>query len=105
MDERVVPLARFHDHISALAAVAARRAAARHIFFAAEGHAAVAAVPRLHSNFRLIDKHGCSNTLFLRTLVIPSEAGDLGSGRRHKSSPSDAQQNKEPRPEGEAQAA
>ncbi len=57
MNQRVVPLAGFHDHISALAAVAAGRAAARNIFFAAEGHAAVAAVPRLHSNFRLIDKH------------------------------------------------
>src|SRR6266568_1734893 len=33
VDERVVPFARLHDHIAALAAVAARRAAARDELF------------------------------------------------------------------------
>src|SRR5580692_3145658 len=58
MHERVMPLAGFHNHISALAAVTAGRPAPRNIFLAAEGHAAVAAVARLDSNFCLIDEHG-----------------------------------------------
>ena len=58
--QRVVALARFHDDVAALAAVAARRAAARHILLPAEGHAAVAAVARLDPNFGLVDEHQSS---------------------------------------------
>ncbi len=58
MHQRVMPLAGFHDHVSALAAVAARRSAARNIFLAAKGHAAIAAVAGLDPNFCLIDEHG-----------------------------------------------
>ena len=58
MHQRVMPLAGFHDHVSAFAAVAARRPAARNKFLPAKGHAAIAAVARLHPNFCLIDKHG-----------------------------------------------
>src|ERR1700731_617957 len=56
--QRVVALAGFHDDISALAAVAARRSAAGNIFFAAEGHAAIPAVARFHPNFCLVNEHG-----------------------------------------------
>ena len=58
MNQRVMPLARLHDHVAAAAAVAARGATARHELLAPEGHAAVAAVPGLHANFGFIDKHG-----------------------------------------------
>src|ERR1700731_1675418 len=58
MHQRVVALAGFHDDISALASVAARRPATRNIFFPAERHTAIAAVARFHPNFCLVDKHG-----------------------------------------------
>ena len=44
--QRIVALAGFHDHISALAAIATRRPAARNKLLAAEGHAAIAPVAR-----------------------------------------------------------
>jgi hypothetical protein len=52
-----VALARFHDHIAAFASVSAGRAAPRNKFFAPEREAAVAAVARLHTNYRLIYEH------------------------------------------------
>src|ERR1700677_719800 len=55
--QRVVPLAGFHDHIAAVAPVASRWTAARNIFFAAKGHAAIAAVTRFDPYFCLIDEH------------------------------------------------
>src|SRR5579884_1497712 len=57
MHQRIVALARLHHDIAALAAVSPRRAAAWHEFLPAKGHAAIAAVTRLHSNFRFINKH------------------------------------------------
>ena len=48
---------RHKNHISAPAAVAAVRAAGRHIFFPAEGHGAVAAVAGLDFNFCTVYKH------------------------------------------------
>src|SRR5208282_1012235 len=57
MHERVVALARLHDDVSALAAVAARRTAARNELLPPEGHAAISAVAGLYLNFCLIDKH------------------------------------------------
>jgi hypothetical protein len=59
--QRIVPLAGFHDHIAAVAAVAPGWAAARNILFAAEGHAAIAAVTRFDPNFCLIDEHDCTD--------------------------------------------
>ncbi len=58
VNQRVVPLARLHDHVAAAAAVAARGPPARHELLAPEGHAAVAAVAGLHANLGFIDKHG-----------------------------------------------
>ena len=57
VDERVVALAGFHEDVAALAAVAAGGSAARDKLLAAEGHAAIAAVAGLDSNFRFIDEH------------------------------------------------
>src|SRR5208283_365583 len=57
VDQRVVAFAGFHNHVSALAPIPARRSAAWHIFFATKGHAAIAAVPGLYPNFSFIDKH------------------------------------------------
>jgi hypothetical protein len=60
MDEGIVPLAGFHDDIAAMTAIAARRPAPRYEFFAAESHAAVAAVARLDSDYRFINEHAVS---------------------------------------------
>jgi len=48
----------FEVDAAAVAAVAARGTAARNVFFAAEGHAAVAAVAGLHEDLGFINKHG-----------------------------------------------
>ena len=45
------------DHIAALAAVAAVRAAGRHVFFPVEGHGAVAALAGFDKDFSNIYKH------------------------------------------------
>ncbi len=55
--QRIVALAGLHDDVAALAAVSARRAAARDVLLPAEGHAAVAAVARFDPDFRLVDEH------------------------------------------------
>ena len=47
-EQRVVIQIGFEIDAAAVAAVPARGTAARHVFFAAEGHAAVAAVAGLH---------------------------------------------------------
>src|ERR1700691_1346966 len=60
MHQRIVALARLHPDVAALAAVAARRAAARNEFLPPERHAAIAAIPSLDSNFGFIDKHECA---------------------------------------------
>ena len=57
MDESVVALRTGHDDVAAAAAVAAGGTAAGHEFFAAEGHAAIAAVAGFYANFGFIDEH------------------------------------------------
>src|SRR6516162_5373036 len=52
--QRVVVGIRFQIHAASIAAIAARRPAARNVFLAAKRHAAVAA---LHINSRFINKH------------------------------------------------
>ena len=56
--QRVVVRVGFQKNAAAMAAVAPGRSAARHIFFAAERDAAIAAVSRFHINLCFIDKHG-----------------------------------------------
>jgi hypothetical protein len=55
--QRIVPLARHHDDVAAMPAVAARRAASWDELLPPEGNASVAAVARLYSNSGLINKH------------------------------------------------
>jgi hypothetical protein len=57
MDQGVVPLRRFHDHVTAPPAIAARRSPAGNKLLSPEGHAAVAAISCLHPDFCFIDKH------------------------------------------------
>jgi hypothetical protein len=57
VDEGVVALRADHDDVAAVAAVAAGGTAAGDEFFAAEGHAAIAAVAGLDANFCFIDEH------------------------------------------------
>ena len=55
--EGIVALARLHDHIPTMSAIAARRATARDKLLPTERHAAIPAVSGLHANFRFIDEH------------------------------------------------
>ncbi len=57
MDERIVALARLHDDVAAAAAVAAGGSPSGHEFFAAKGHASVAAVAGFYFDLCFIDKH------------------------------------------------
>jgi hypothetical protein len=58
MDEGVVALRGLHEDVAATAAVAAGGTAARDELFAAEGHAAVAAVAGFDANFGFVEEHG-----------------------------------------------
>jgi len=58
VDEGVVALGTDHDDIAAAASVAAGGTATGDELFAAEGHAAVAAVAGFYANFGFIDEHG-----------------------------------------------
>src|SRR6185437_1370536 len=57
VDEGVVAEGRGHENVAAMAAVAAGGASAGNELFAAEGHAAIAAVAGLDSDSCFIDKH------------------------------------------------
>src|SRR5450432_279055 len=57
MYQRVVTLARLHNNVATLTAVAAGGPAARNKLRPPERHAAIAAVAGLDPNFRLIDEH------------------------------------------------
>src|SRR6266568_5840407 len=57
MNQRVVSLARFHDDVATLAAVATRGSPARNKLLPSKGKAAVAAVSSLHANCGFIDEH------------------------------------------------
>src|SRR5439155_16342839 len=57
VDQRVMALARLHDHVAAFPAVSPRRSAPWHKLFPAKRHAAVPAVPGFHANFGLVDEH------------------------------------------------
>jgi hypothetical protein len=57
VDERVVRLARLHDHVAAAATVTAAGSATRDELLPAESNAAVAAVAGLDTDFRFINKH------------------------------------------------
>ena len=56
VDERVEAFDRFHDHVAALAAVAAIRAAELDEFFAPERHAAVTAVAGANIDLGLVEE-------------------------------------------------
>ena len=55
--QRVVALAGFPVDVAALAAIATGRSAARNIFLAPEGNAAVPAVAGFNTDFGLVDEH------------------------------------------------
>jgi hypothetical protein len=59
----VMALARLHDDVAALAAIAARGAAARDVLLPAESHAAVAAVAGLDPDFCLVDEHSSQSSV------------------------------------------
>jgi hypothetical protein len=66
MHQRIVALAGFHDDVSALAAIAARRATARDELLPAKGKAAVAAVAGFDSDYGLVDEHSSQLSAFSR---------------------------------------
>src|ERR1043166_8058764 len=57
MNQRVMTLARFHDDVAALAAISARRTAARNKLLPSKGNAAISPIPRFHANCGLINEH------------------------------------------------
>jgi hypothetical protein len=57
MNQRVVALRCLHHHVAAASAVAAGGASARHKLLAPKGHAAIAAITGLDSDFRFVDEH------------------------------------------------
>ena len=61
VDEGVVGEGGLHEDVAAVAAVAAGWAAAGDELFAAEGHAAIAAVAGLDADSRFIDKHASTS--------------------------------------------
>ena len=65
------------QHVAAAAAVAARGAAGRHIFLAAEGHDAVAAAAGLHRDAGLIDELHCCK-LRIAPNAGPEAAKEIG---------------------------
>ena len=78
VDEGVVALGADHDDVAAAASVAAGGTATGDELFAAEGHAAVAAVAGFYANFGFIDEHGKdrdSGTQGLRDWPWPRRAG------------------------------
>src|ERR1019366_7710847 len=56
--EGIVAFARLHHHVATMTAIAAGGTAARHKLLAPEGHAAVAAIARLHPDFCFVNEHG-----------------------------------------------
>ena len=56
--QRIVVGVRLQVNRAAMAAVAARRSAARNILLPAEGHAAISAVAAFHHNLGFVSKHG-----------------------------------------------
>src|SRR6266567_419834 len=91
MNQRVVTLARFHNHVAALAAVAAGRPSAGHELLPAERKASVASVPSLYPNCGFINEHNYQQSAVSRTrdLVIPirracEARGNLGSIQAQK---------------------
>jgi hypothetical protein len=59
VNERIVFLARFHDHIAATSAVAARWTTAGNELRSQEGSDAVATSTSCYADFRFIYKHSC----------------------------------------------
>jgi hypothetical protein len=70
VDQRVVALAGFHDHVAAPATITTRRTAARNKFLATEGHTPIATASGFDSNHRFINEH-------CYLLIVQSVAGML----------------------------
>src|SRR6266496_4375056 len=68
MHQRIVPLARLHDDVATLAAVAPRRPSARNILFPPERKASVPAVPGFHANCGFVNEH--KNVVGRQSLVV-----------------------------------
>jgi hypothetical protein len=63
MDKGIVPLARFHDDIAAIATISSGRPTPGFKRLTPESDAPVAAVSGFNSNFCLIDKHKSGSSL------------------------------------------
>src|SRR5665213_3161711 len=57
VNESIVPLRRFHDHVATPAAIATRRPAPGDKFLAPERHTTIAAVAGFYTNFCFINEH------------------------------------------------
>ncbi len=82
--QRVVAFAGLHDDVAALAAIAARRSAARDKLLPAESHAAIAAVPGLDPNFCLVDEHSRQSSVVSRQPTTNHVGTDASSAQPSK---------------------
>src|SRR5205807_753080 len=80
VNQSVVALAGFHDDVAALAAIAARRPAARNKLLATKRKTTVAAIAGLHTNFGFINKHDSRSRA---ALSRPAE-DDCANGTKSK---------------------
>ena len=83
--QRVVALARFHNHVATLAPIATGGPTARNVLLPAEGDAPVAAVARLDPNFRLVNEHRMPlDTCQSSVDSNPKRVGPHGRNIRHR---------------------
>jgi hypothetical protein len=85
MNQRVVPFARFHDDIATASAITTGGTAARNKLLPPEGNTPVAAIPSLHPNASLIDKHILSVASLFLTLPPTRSLPVLGRSRTQSS--------------------
>src|SRR5947209_5295226 len=82
MHQRIVPLAGFHNHVSATPAIAAGWPAARDELLPAECHAAIPTVAGFYPDPCLIYEHAISILAFSKLLHSKAKGEDAGSSPR-----------------------
>jgi hypothetical protein len=88
MHERIVPLARFHDHVATLAAIAARWTTAGNKFLPAESNAAVAAIACFYADCGFVDEHSCQlSAISFQETVFGLRRWSLAKPFKHKNAP------------------
>src|SRR5215467_10570335 len=82
MHQRVVALARFHNHVAAFAAVAARRPPARNELLPPEREASVTAVAGFYPDCGFINEHSCWSPVVDRRPKLETKGEETPESRR-----------------------